>query len=431
MKPDLILWLGDQLISRIDSAWHSGDTLPELLAPTRILGDFGGATAGVMVVDVKPEFAASVIERRLRSEGMLDHEARVLVHRSLSAGGASRVFYSAIPLPAWQSVFTWLKGEAEIGLLYAVESAMLHAARDADVVVFCTGRQLRLLVSNPDTLIYLTVSSYSEDRDDMQAALSNLVAQFDKQWPLRAEPCTLLWCDLLTAAPGEALARDFARQARLELRCVPAAPVTAGARAMHCAASQVTDRLPVAAALNPAHERVAFFAEHAKTPLAALIGGVGALLLAGAGYLTGQASRHEADAVALQAATAGLLRRNAGMDAPPGQLLAKYQPTMQLIDNVSAAVNSPDAVELLRTLRGASERRVRIMRVRLAAPEGFYLIDGVPAAGASEQSVAGFVAAMRNAGYRIDAVDPGTQTQQPGFFSYQVRRRDSAEGMKP
>ena len=58
-------------------------------------------------------------------------------------------------------------------------------------------------------------------------------------------------------------------------------------------------------------------------------------------------------------------------------------------------------------------------------------ISGVPLSDAgSERALSGFLAALRAAGYQATAEDPGNQTQQPGFFSYSVRRIAQVSGVK-
>ena len=426
MKQDLILSLDGRWISRLGGNWQAEAAAPSLSAPGRILGDFGGVIAGVAAVDVKAEFAGPVIEKRLRSEGMLDTEARILLHRVVAAGGGSRVFYSAIPLPAWQSAFTWLKGEAALALMYTPETAMLHTARGHDIVVFAAGRQLRLLVSNADALIYLAVTAYSEDEDDMQTALGNLAAQLAKQWPDRPLQPTLLWCDVMASSASDASARELAAALNAQLSRMPVEHIHAGGDDIYTAAPALLASLPVTAALNPPVERAAFFAEQAKKPLAAVIGVAGIALLAAAGYLGTETARLNTRAFETAARATTLEQDAAGLDVPVGQLLVKYNPTLTLLDGMAAALRSPDALGLLDTLRGAADGRVRIMRVRMVATDGVYRIDGVPVSGASGQALAGFVAAMRTAGYRVDAEDTGGQGQQPGFFSYLVRRAEGA-----
>ncbi|WP_334189538.1 hypothetical protein [Noviherbaspirillum sp.] len=426
MKQDLILSLDGRWISRLGGNWQVHAGMPSLSSPGRVLGDFGGAIAGVAAVDVKTEFAGPVIEKRLRSEGMLDAEARILLHRIVASGGGSRVFYSAIPLSAWQSTFSWLKGEPTLALLYTAESAMLHAARRHDIVVFAAGRQLRLLVSNADALVYLTVTAYSDDDDDMRTALGNLADQLARQWPDRPLQPTLLWCDVMASSPSDALAQALAAMLNAQLTRMPAEHVHASGSSMVSAAPALLESLPVTAALNPPVERAAFFAEQAKKPLAALIGVAGIALLAAAAYLGAETARLNARAFETAARATTLEQDAAGLDVPAGQLLVKHNPTLHLLDGMAAALRSPDALGLLDTLRGAADQRVRIMRVRMVAADGVYRVDGVPASGASGQALAGFVAAMRTAGYRIDAEDTGGQGQQPGFFSYLVRRTEGA-----
>ena len=71
------------------------------------------------------------------------------------------------------------------------------------------------------------------------------------------------------------------------------------------------------------------------------------------------------------------------------------------------------------------------MRVRLLSGEGGFKVDGVAISDdGTGRALSGFLAALRAGGYQVNAEDPGTQAQQPGFFSYSVRRFAEASGVK-
>ena len=177
MKPSLLLALQDSWLSCRDGVWQEHTEFPSLAAGTSILTDFGNAPFGVMPVDTRPDFAAAVIEKTLRSEGLVDSEVHMLPHRIFSVGGGSRVLYTAVPLSQWQQVHAWLSTHTSIHLLFSLETAMLALAQKHDAVICRIDRQFRLLVSNSTNLISISVNAFSDDQDDIETALNNLCDQ--------------------------------------------------------------------------------------------------------------------------------------------------------------------------------------------------------------------------------------------------------------
>src|ERR1035437_9869447 len=197
MNSTLILSVQGAWYNRSEQTWAPSLQQPRLLPQSHILSDFDNAPCGVMMVDSRPDFAAAVIEKQLRSEGLVDGEAHVLTHRIISAGGGCRVFYTAVPLAVWQATFGWLHGQASVGLLFSVEAAMLALAQRHDAVLCRIGRQFRFLVAQAGNLIYLSSTAFSDDPDDIETALLNLADQARTQWQPRHAKMSVYWCDLL------------------------------------------------------------------------------------------------------------------------------------------------------------------------------------------------------------------------------------------
>jgi len=436
MKSALILSLQGVWYSCHDGVWETSSAQPALAPQTRILSDFDDAPSGVMAVDTQPDFAAAVIEKRLRSEGLIDGEAHVLAHRIIATGGGSRVFYTAVPVAAWQDAFTWLEQQPSVGLLFSVDAAMLALAQRHDAVLCRIGRQFRFLVSKPGTLIYLSATAFSDDPDDIDTALLNLVDQVRTQWLPRHEKMSVYWCDLLAPDHDDGERVHAIVHRRLGVK-VELAPVTCFATAsgeLRTAAPTMVQALSWRAATNSWIDRIAAAAERFSLPIAGVTAAFGVGLMLVAGVWVTQTLQLQVQESRIREEIAGIASRNAGMDIPPATLMARHAETLGFLDALAGAATSPDLLGFLDTVRRASDQRVRVMRVRLLTGEGAqggFRVDGVPVADAgSERALSGFLAVLRADGYQVKAEDPGYQTQQPGFFSYSVRRLESASGDK-
>lgn len=436
MKSALILSLQGVWYRCDDGVWAESLAQAALPAQSRILSDFDDSPTGVMAVDTQPDFAAAVIEKHLRSEGLIDGEAHVLAHRIIAAGGGSRVFYTAVPVATWQSTFTWLGQQPSVGLLFSVDAAMLALAQRHDAVLCRMGRQFRFLVSKPGILVYLTATAFSDDPDDIDTALLNLVDQARIQWLPRSEKMSLYWCDLLASEQDDGARFHAIVQRRLGVK-VEQAPVSCFATAsgeMRTAAPTMMQALSWRAATNSWIDRIAAAAERFNLPIAGVTAacGVGLMLLAGVWVM--QTLQLQAQEARMREEMTAIANRNAGMDIPPATLLARHGETLGFLDALAGAAVSPDLLGFLDSVRRASDQRVRVMRVRLLTGEGVqggFRVDGVPVGdGGSERALSGFLAALRAEGYQVKAEDPGYQTQQPGFFSYSVRRLAPVGGEK-
>lgn len=431
MKPALILSINGTWYNHNGEAWEVSPERPHLTQQSHILSDFDNAPSGVMAVDSQPDFAAAVIEKNLRSEGMVDGDVHVLTHRILPAGGGSRVLYTAVPVAAWQTTFAWLENQASVSLLFSIEAAMLALAQRHDAVLCRIGRQFRFLVSQPSALIYLSATAFSDDPDDLDTALLNLTDQVRIQWHPPHEKMSVYWCDLLV--PGQDDGTRFHAAMRQRLGAgIELAPVTCFASAggeLRTAAETMMRALSWRAAANPWLDRIAAAADRYSIPIAATTALFGIGLLAVAGSWATQTMQLRAQEEHLREEIAGITRRNAGMDITPANLLAGHAATLGFLDALADAAASPDPLGFLNDLRKAANQRVRIMRVRLLSGEGGFKVDGV-AVGDDGTALSGFLAALRAGGYQANAEDPGAQAQQPGFFSYSVRRLAEASGAK-
>lgn len=434
MKSALILALQGVWYSAHDGVWETTSAQPTLLPQSRILTDFDNAPSGVMAVDSQPEFAAAVIEKHLRSEGLIDGEAHVLTHRILAAGGGSRAYYTAVPVAAWQESFTWLKQQPSVGLLFSVDAGMQALAQRHDAVLCRIGRQFRFLVSQPRALIYLSATAFSDDPDDIDTALLNLVEQVRVQWLPRHEKMSLYWCDLLAPDLDDSVRLHAIVHRRLGVKVESAAATRfiSASGELRTAAHTMMQAISWRAASNSWIDRVAAAAERFSLPIAGVTAacGVGLMLVAGAWLM--QTVQLQAQERGMREEISSIANRNAGMDVAPATLLARQAETWGFLDALAGAAASPDLLGFLDTVRKASDQRVRVMRVRLLPAEGLqagFRVDGVPVSNAgSERALSGFLAALRAEGYQVKAEDPGYQTQQPGFFSYSVRRLVPASG---
>lgn len=432
MKSALIMSFEGIWYTLHDDVWQVTHDAPELPGFSRILADFNGATSGVMVVDTKPEFAPSMIEKRVRSEGLVDGESHILSHDLTYAGGSTRVFYTAVPIASWNEMFTWLDGESSNGLVFSLEAIMLTLAQRHGAVVCRVGRQFRLLVAQSDKLSYFTTKAFSDDQDDLDIALISLMDRSGPQLLSGDERLPVYWCDLL--APdnddGARLVKQFSQRMGVKVVTAPVQRIDAATGSLRTAVAAMIELASWRNALNPPSERIAAVIDHFRNPIAGAVALVGLCAFAVAGMWFSQTLQIQSQTDKIRQEVNTIKQRTAGQDIAPDKLLASYTPTIDFLDKLAVAANSPDLYAILTDIRQAADKRVRVMRIQMLSPEGAFRVDGVPVNGSVDGALSGFLTRLKIAGYQVTAVDPGNQSQLPGFFSYSLQKAVSSNGVK-
>lgn len=425
MTSALVLSVDGAWYGRHEEKWAVLPEYPRLKPQSSILSDFNNAPSGLMTVDSRPGFAAAVVEKHLRQEGLVDGEAHVLAHRIIAAAQASRVLYTAVPVSTWQATFAWLNHQPSLGLLFSIDGAMLALAQRHDAVLCRVGRQFRFMVSHAATLIYLSITAFSDDPDDLETALLSLADQVRAQWPLRDASMAVYWCDVLASdqSDGAHLHTILRQRLEVEVTLAPVARFDCGAGPLRSAADALLQALSWRAAENSWFDRIAAASSRFMLPIAVVTALIGVSLLGVAGFWASEAMHMQAHEKLLRDEVVRIEQRNVGMDATPAVLLAPHAESLAFLDVLDGAVASPDLLGFLDDLRKAAGQSVRVMRVRLITKDGGFRIEGVPVIGVgAEHALSGFLAALNAAGYQVHAEDPGIQAQQPGIFSYSLRR---------
>ena len=424
MKPALILALQGNWLQCQNGAWRAITPFSKSEESCSILSDFDQAPFGVELVDVRAEFAAAVIEKKIRNEGLVDSEVHMISHRVMSIGGGARMFYTAVPLSSWQKSFAWTSEQSHVNLFYSVDGAMQNLCQKYDAVVCRIGRQFRFLVSNSNNLVSLNVMAYSDDPDDLDTALQTLVEQARNLWQPRSEKNVLFWCDLLAqgSVTDTVISSSFAKKLGVSLKVAESASFTIASERFHSAAESMLSVLTWQNALNSSLDRFAAMTDRFVLPIASITGLIGLSLFASAAYLSMQTSDLRLQEQKLQTETSRISTQFSAQAVAPNEALKPYAEHLNFFEKLSTAVQTPDPLQVLTDVRKAAEKRVRILRIRLISKEAGFKIEGVPYAGEqSERVLSGFLGALKQSGYIVSAEDPGNLNQQAGFFAYSIR----------
>lgn len=431
------------------------DTRPRLQRAAVAVADFEGAVSSVISLEGSPAHAVALIERRLRSDGLIDGEAKVLIHRTRTVGAGYQTLFTAVPLDVWQQTYAWAEAQPDHCLLIPATSLLWNALAPGQAVVLQSGRQLSMLAMLKHDIVYRSSLAYSDHPDDLAmtaGALAEQVAEDLARGEDNLEPLEVKWCPLLVRRPDDdqpwlddALREIFSARSGLAVGTVPLRRVLdANGDEYRSGAAWMEGAASTGIAVNPVGSRAAYVAEWAL-PLASAASLVFALVLGTLGARW-TLSAHEANKRAehLGAQTAEIEARVEAMRAEEA-VPERFPALLSFIDRARALQKGVDPVAGLAAVREAAAGDVRVLRVRVEEPaaagaparagtavpgitEPTLRVDGVvdPARGAPGMQIANFVERLRRAGFDPVPLDPqaggATTRSAGGFFSYLLRR---------
>jgi hypothetical protein len=413
MNEALILNLDEQWERRADSVWQTLPDYPALEEPAQVLTDFGKSVSGVFVASGPSRYLDAIIARRLRDDGLIDSEARILIHAIERGGSSHQVFYTAVPAENWQRLQTWAQSQPEHCLLIAHAGLMARLLTgDNAAVVFHCNREISLLSRQRGVLSYYSIMTLNT-RDD---GLLETVGMLMRRVPVAAGVrLRLRWYSF-----GEALSPELEHALRAQLAASGVTEPDYEAPRQAPEKSSLLRLLErpfqvVKLAANPAPAKIAWLAE-SQLPRLGLCLALCAALLGGWGYLTQDEARSLDEEVARSRAA---MRQTA--DAAVAEALAPdLAATRELIEAMANAQSAIDPHAFLLDLRAvATANAVHILRVRMEARS--VTIEGrIEALGGRDDSLAAFLVALRRLGFTAEAVAPAAPSTGGGFFAYRL-----------
>lgn len=446
------------------------ESRPRLQRAAVVVSDFEGAVSNVIALEGSPTHAVALIEKRLRSDGLIDSESKILVHRSRSMGAGYQTLFTAVPLDLWQQTYAWAEAQPDHCLLVPFTSLLWKSLKPGQGVVLQSGRQLSVLALLKHQIVYRTSLAYSDDPDDLAMAVGSLAEQFASDLDSgedSLQTVSLRWCPVLVPRPAdgaewgdEVLRGIFAARSGIEVASVPLRRVLDGDGAEYRSGiAWIEANAGASVAVNPLPSRLAWLAEWGL-PIASAASLVFALALGTLGARwTLSASEANERAARLGDEISGIEGRIEALRSEEG-IPQEFGPTLQFVERAAGLQGGADPTTSLARVRDAAGGEVRILRVRLedtagagpraanaqarrqgAAPSAASTadrtytlrVDGVVDAhrGTPGMQVPNFVEGLRRMGFEPVPIDPqgsgsgsgsGSGNRSAGgFFSYLLR----------
>ena len=405
---------------------------PRLTHSALVVLDLDDVFTDVWRFEGKADYAPALIEKRVRTQGLVDGAAHVVVHRLVKLPGGFQVFFSAISLELWQRCTEWAKEQADHCLVMMAPGLLCHNVSSGNARLMLSQRRLLSFVHTEEGMGFGSTQALGSGPSAMASAAQVLTAnqtalltrlgadavEWGTLWSTQAadvDTCLTTLRNVLGGTPVVMPAQELALVGERVQTVMPALARQAAGR--H--------------ALNPFLETVAWRAERWVAPITVVTALVG-LVLAIVGVLVGQMAEQQRSAGLNQQSELTVLqdRIQAVSTVETPQKLLPVAEFSRTLDEGARH----DPVAFMALLKASAGNDIRIQRVRLESAAGLarvraFRVDGVIAPGASA-SVTRWVSAMTAAGWKLKAVDP-TYTV-PGAFSYELVATATAAGnVKP
>ena len=181
------------------------DTRPKLDCSAVAIVDFDGGVSQVISLEGSPAHAVALIEKRLRADGLIDNESKILIHQSKTVGNGYQALFTAVPLDRWQQMFAWAEDHDDHCLLVPSLALLWRMLRPGRGVVLHSGRQFTFVANLRNRIVHVSGLAYSESESDLAMTVSALAERAGRELAGADEALETLeveWYGCLTRAPA-------------------------------------------------------------------------------------------------------------------------------------------------------------------------------------------------------------------------------------
>ena len=405
---------------------------PRLTHSALVVLDLDDVFTDVWRFEGKAEYATALIEKRVRTQGLVEGAAHGVVHRLVKLPGGFQVFFSAISLDLWQRCTQWAQEQPDHCLVMMAPGLLCNGVKLGNARLMLSQRRVMCFIETEEGMAFGSTQALGSGASAMASAAQVVTANHSALLA-RLGPDAVEWGALWTQQSSDGDSCLAALRAVLggDPAVLPSQELALAGERVHTALPRLAREAAGRHSLNPVVDRLAWRSERWVAPVAVVTAVVG-VVLAIVGVLVGQMAEQQQAAGQGQRAELSALRDRiqavSSVEAPQ-----KLLPVAEFSRALDEGARH-DPVAFMALLKASSGKDIRIQRVRLETTTGqsrvrAFRVDGVMAPGASA-AVTRWVSQLVAAGWTLKAVDP-TYTV-PGAFSYELVATATASGnVKP
>lgn len=407
------------------------------------------SSIGVASFEGDPRHATTLLERRLRAQGEISSDVKILILESQQVGRGYQVLYVTVALDEWQQMLSWAGSQQHICRLTLATALAFKRVQAERAVVLHAGRHFHFFARHDGQLVHLQAVSVDDNVADLGAVAAMLGAQAREE--MAARGCNKFEVTWVPAAfkgarsDLDAVTSAFAAaaQAEVELELESLGAPDAPSPEVHSGLLVLARHVRPKDLLNQGEDKLHVLARE-YLPYGAVVATVAALGLAYVGYgWMRDASALRLQAHQLQAEEASVresisvIARDTAVERPA------VNRQVDVLHMLSKVQGDHDPVHLLHALRLGSQGGIRILSVSSVRPsaasgdaskavdEPAVVVDGTLPENAinsdrDTRSLSTFVKTLHEHGYRAEPVDirsaAAGQDMSTRLFSYRVTR---------
>jgi hypothetical protein len=411
---------------------------------------------GVATFEGDPRHATTLLERKLRSQGEISADVKILILQSLKVGRGYQVLYVTVPLDEWQHMLSWSASQRHICRLTLAAGMAFKQVDSGRAVVLQVGRHFHFFARHDGQLVHLQAVSVDDAVADLQAVAAMLGAQAREDMTARGcDQLSVIW--LPAAFKGEGSELDSISSAFADAANVPVEQrgerlgnLASLAVSVYSALPGVIQRIAPKDLLNQSDDRMHVLARE-YLPIGAMVAMALAAVLSYVAYgWVAEASAVRQQALVLQADESGVRNSIAVVARDTAVERPAVNRQVETLASFRKVQRDHDPVHLLDALKQGSQGGIRILSVTSELPAATSgalkqpappsvvvdgtLPDNVINSDLDTRSLSTFVKTLADHGYTAEPIDVRSASSGHGastrLFSYRVTRIESVEGRK-
>lgn len=401
-------------------------TVSEVKGDKWIISDFEGAIPQVMTVDSPTKYVDSVLEKRLRDNGSLIGDGRVMVLRKHRRGSrATEAFFVAVPSALYASYAASAEDDPRQQLLFAFpmllgrELERLHSKKPL-VVIFIHDRHVDVVVGDTNRTYGAFRASWHRSGEDKSNLIENLVnglrrIEHENSIKIKNIQCHF-W--MLASVRDADWTKGLAELMGIPMVQAKLHALQHDGNRYYSSIKRLLANLTVADSVSAVVQKNLYRAQNSMSWAAAALLGI-VLVALGATFSWTQRSNQ------LLAESAIIQQSLLPPDPAPAVLKAAYEKPLALADTLGRAQISPSVQKVLAEISASVSGRVTFNEVIVEYPENDPMIS-LTLKGQSENTADSkgitdynsFIAALRQRGFKM--VDSQLKTDIDAF-SFKVK----------
>jgi len=408
---------------------------------------------GVASFEGDARHATVLLERKLRAQGEISSDVKILILESQQVGRGYQVLYVTVTLDEWQKMLSWAGSQHQICRLTFAAALAFKRVQGERAVVLQAGRQFHFFARHDGQLVHLQAISVDDNVADLAGVSAMLGTQVKDEMQERGcDKFDVTWVPAAFKGARrelETVASAFADAVRagVVIESESLGATDAASPEVHSGLLTLARHIRPKDLLNQGEDKLHVLA-HEYLPYGAVIAAVASLGLAWVGYgwmqdasaLTMQAHQLQTEEASVRESISVIAR-----DAALEQSTVTRQ--VDFLHKLSKVRNDFDPVHLLNALKLGSQDGIRILAVSTVRPTTAgesrkstdtpaAVVDGALPESAinSDQdtrSLSRFVRTLHEHGYRAEPVDiraaAAGESISTRLFSYRVTRIETPE----